>query len=96
MSAYACYSLEFMRIKNVIENISIVTLSRQDCGSFKIPAACFHFAAIRLPFSGKFLSNFLRHITHSAKKSMVVTGVNSVTKLSSRKMATKLVGPLSL
>ena len=27
---------------------------------------------------------------------MVVTGVNSVTKLSSRKMTTKLVGPLSL
>ena len=52
--------------------LSIYCLSRQSGGIFKIPLACFHFAGIRpnqkksrLSFSGKLLSNLIRHISHS-------------------------------
>ena len=55
--------------------LSIYCLVRQNGGIFKILIACFHFAGIgpnqkqiRLPFSGKFLSKFIRHISHSSKK----------------------------
>ena len=54
---------------------------------FKIRIACSHFAdkskskEIRLHFSGKFLSNFLRHISHSTKKRTELAGVNLVTEV---------------
>lgn len=36
---------------------------------------------IRLHFSGKFLSNLLRHMSHSTKKRTELTGVNLVTEV---------------
>ena len=48
---------------------------------------------IRLPFSGKFLSKFIRHIS-LIKKSIVATGVNLVTEVEKLNMAMKFVAPV--
>ena len=49
---------------------------------------------LRLPFSREFLSNHIRHISHSTKKSIVATGVNLVTEVEKLNMATKFVAPV--
>ena len=48
---------------------------------------------IRLPFSRKFLSKFIRHIS-LIKKSIVATGVNLVTEVEKLNMAMKFVAPV--
>ena len=58
---------KFTQETNGNDNISIVTVSRQNGGIFKIQVQA-QIKTDKLPFSGKFLSNLFRRISHITKK----------------------------
>ena len=78
MSVHACNAREILRAqRNSNDKIYIARLLQQNGGIFKIPIVLFVSICepgdelkrkqIRLPFSEKFLSKLLRHVSHSTK-----------------------------
>ena len=89
MSVHACNAREILRAqRNGNDKIYIARLLQQNGGIFKIPIVLLVSICepedelkpkqIRLPFSEKFPSKLLRHVSHPTK-TIAVTGINLAT-----------------